>query len=250
MFSIRRVLSSSQCSALTTAGRVAFPSTARCWFSQHGNKDPHHNLNLNEQFDHPNDHHSHNHHNHQTATPTHQGEERYGGMSREVFTHLVEEMAPFMRRVFKIKLHSLSSQQMHIILPYNRTLVGNIAVPCLHGGAVASVIDHVGGFASWGHLDDPFLRVNTADLRVDYLAPAPCEELHFIATIQHRSKRLIRTDVVVYDKDMKKKIAIGRCLFNIYREGFNIQEVMESVIQETNARKAQGLPPIEDEEEE
>ena len=214
-------------------------------------------VNLNDEFDHPSDSHashshSHSHASHHTHNAHHgtpSTEERFGGMDRDIFKYMVEEMAPFMKRVFKIQLKSVTHNELHVSLPYSRTLVGNIAVPCLHGGVVASVIDHVGGFASWGHLEDPFLRVNTADLRVDYLSPAPCEELQIIATVQHRSKRLIRTDVVVYDKEMKKKIAIGRCLFNIYREGFSIQEVMGNFVREVKDREAKGLPPFDEEEE-
>ncbi len=48
---------------------------------------------------------------------------------------------------------------------------------------------------------------------------------------------------------MKKKIAMGRCFFNIYREGFSIQEVMGNFVREVKDREAKGLPPFDEEEE-
>lgn len=89
-------------------------------------------------------------------------------------------------------------------------------IPCLHGGIVASLIDHVGGFTCWSSLYTPFQRVSTVDLRVDYLRPAPCEDLWFEAQVLHATKKYIRSDVVCWNADRSKKLAIGRCLFNIY----------------------------------
>ena len=53
------------------------------------------------------------------------------------------------------------------------------------------------------------------DLRVDYLLPAPCEDLIFEAEIVHQSRRLIRVDSSCWDMQKKRKIAIGRGLFSV-----------------------------------
>lgn len=53
------------------------------------------------------------------------------------------------------------------------------------------------------------------DLRIDYLLPAPCEDLYFDATIVHKSKKLIRVDASCWNFDRTKQIAIGRGLFSV-----------------------------------
>ncbi len=47
-----------------------------------------------------------------------------------------------------------------------------MAIPALHGGAVAAIIDHCGGLCAWSGLNDIAKTVGTVDLRVDYLQPA------------------------------------------------------------------------------
>jgi len=84
------------------------------------------------------------------------------------------------------------------------------------------LIDHVGGFCAWSALTDARRCVNTIDLRVDYLAPAPCEDLIFEASVVDLRQRLIRSDVTCYNKDRSKKIAIGRVLFNVYETEVDI----------------------------
>lgn len=83
-------------------------------------------------------------------------------------------------------------------------------------GVAAAIIDHVGGFCAWTTLDNSFYRLNTVDLKVDYLLPAPCEDMIVEARVIHRSKKLIRCDVDCWNKDRTKKIAVGRCLYNAY----------------------------------
>lgn len=130
---------------------------------------------------------------------------------------MVEKSSPFISRVFHMEIASISKNELTIAVPFNKALVGNPAAPCLHGGVVATAIDHTAGFCVWAALNDPHQRVSTVDLRVDYLAPAPCDTLYYVATLQHISNKLGRADVVVYDKNREKKIAIGRACFNIYK---------------------------------
>lgn len=165
--------------------------------------------------------------------------EKFGGMDKDIFLYLVQNAAPFIHKVFKPTVERMTNQELELLLPYNKSLTGNVAVPCLHGGVVATMIDHTGGFCCWANLEDPHYRVNTIDLRVDYLAPAPCDDIRFVAQVVHRTKKLIRADVVVWDKHYKKKLAIGRTLFNIYREEVNLQELLTVYLADLKANKIQ-----------
>ena len=142
--------------------------------------------------------------------------QKFGGLDKESFSLLATHFTPLIKDFFKPKVQSLELEKLTMSLPFKPEFIGNPAHPCLHGGVVAAMFDHVGGFCAWSALDNSHKRVSTIDLRVDYLLPAPCEEIYFDAIVISKSKKLIRVDVECWDNARVKKIAIGRCLFNIY----------------------------------
>eukprot|EP01038_Epipyxis_sp_PR26KG_P014481 gene14481-19438_t len=142
--------------------------------------------------------------------------ENYGGLNKTQFTYLTEKAAPYIRDYFQPKISFLTNGELHMILPFRKEFVGNIAMPCLHGGVCATLIDHVGGFTGWSSLEHKLQRMSTIDMRIDYLHPAPCEDLFFDGLVVHRSNRLCRVDVICWNQLRTKKLAIGRCLYNIY----------------------------------
>ena len=139
----------------------------------------------------------------------------FGGVSREFFLKITTGI-PFAKDFLHPVPNKLEKGEFSMSLPFRKELVGNPSVPCLHGGILAAMIDHVGGFAAWSMVDTNLKRVSTVDLRIDYLNPAPCEEIHFDAVVAHKTNKLIRVDVVCWNNKRDKKIAIGRGLFNIY----------------------------------
>jgi acyl-coenzyme A thioesterase PaaI-like protein len=153
---------------------------------------------------------------------------KYGGLGREVFFNLVEKQAPFIKNFFNPSIVEVSKTSLLMKLNFNANFVGNPAYPCLHGGVCAAMIDHVGGMSVWATLDSVFERVSTVDLRIDYLHPAPCEDLYFEGIIIHKSKKLCRSDIVCWNSDKTKKIAIGRGLFNIYNVPVDISEALKA----------------------
>lgn len=139
----------------------------------------------------------------------------FGGVSRDLFLKITTGI-PFAKEFLHPIPGKLEKGEFSMSLPFRKEMVGNPSVPCLHGGILAAMIDHVGGFTAWSMVDSNLKRVSTVDLRVDYLNPAPCEEIHFDAVVAHKTNKLIRVDVVCWNNKRDKKIAIGRCLFNIY----------------------------------
>ena len=79
-----------------------------------------------------------------------------------------------------------------------------------------AIIDHCGGFCAWTVLPDKNYLVNTADMRIDYIRPAPVENLFCDAKVIHAGERLIRTDVELWNSSRTKLLAIGRQTMNIY----------------------------------
>jgi uncharacterized protein (TIGR00369 family) len=140
----------------------------------------------------------------------------FGGLDKDVFCELLTVMTPLNRDFYKAVVTSLDTNELVVSLPFRKEFIGNPQIPSLHNGVVATLIDHVAGFCAWSTLESSFLRVSTVDLAVDYIRPAPCEDLHFDAIVVSRTRQLVRVDVTCWDLQRTKKIAIGRCLFNIY----------------------------------
>lgn len=142
---------------------------------------------------------------------------KFAGLDEESFCLLATHFTPFMRDILKPKVSKLEVGSLTLSLPFQAHLVGKTTEPaCLHGGVIAAMFDHVAGFCAWSALDNSYQTVSTVDLRVDYLLPAPCEEIFFDSVVVSKSKSLVRIDAECWDNKREKKIAIARGLFNIY----------------------------------
>jgi len=158
---------------------------------------------------------------------------KVAGVDKESFILLATQYTPFMRDVFKPEVQRLEAGKIVMSLPFKPELVGKSTHPaCLHGGVVAAMFDHVGGFCAWSALDTSRKTVSTIDLRVDYLLPAPCEEIFFDAAVVSKTNRLVRVDVECWDNKREKKLAVARGLFNIYDSKTDISELIESYTSE------------------
>lgn len=167
-----------------------------------------------------------------SATP-----QLYGGLTMEAFTMMVEKGAPFILHNLKPKVSNLTHNSFSMVLPFNETLVGNTMTPCLHGGVVATMMDHTAGFCAWASLPDAYHRVSTVQLTVEYLLPPPCEDLHFDAVIEHKSNRLIRLQAICWDNQRRHQIALARGMFNIYKGKDNLADLMAVHARRQETRK-------------
>ncbi len=91
---------------------------------------------------------------------------------------------------FEIDLNDLDDPK--IIMKMNNDLIGNHYYKILHGGAISSILDTVGGLVAmigvlkklevlnYEILAEKLSKISTVDLRVDYLRPGKGD--YFIAT--------------------------------------------------------------------
>lgn len=101
---------------------------------------------------------------------------------------------------------------------------------CRHGGVIAALLDHTAGFTAWAALPDLKSRVSTVNLRVDYVAPAPCVDHIAIGTLVHAGNKIITADAIVFpENDPSTLVAIARGTFAVNRlkEGQNISKWIE-----------------------
>jgi len=102
-------------------------------------------------------------------------------------------------------------------LPFQEQFVGDETTRALHGGLVCAIVDACGGAAAWSCVAEDE-RVSTLDLRVDYLHPAPPEDLVAEATVTRESREVILSDVRVFAaSDPERTVAAGRGVFKVRR---------------------------------
>ena len=99
----------------------------------------------------------------------------------EFVRYIMSTKAPF-NQLLGIEMTHLEEGHAELTIPFREQLVGDPIRPALHGGVLSALIDVCGGSAVWT-LIGPNDRVSTIDLRVDYLRPAPLEDIRAVADV-------------------------------------------------------------------
>ncbi len=130
---------------------------------------------------------------------------------------LMDEGIPF--NVFLgIRVEQIRKGFARLVLPYRPEFLGDVRRPALHGGILSTLIDTCGGVAAWSYCSRED-RIATVDMRVDYLLPAPPEDLAAEAQVERLGNRVAVVSSTVFargDKD-KRCVAAGRAVYNIRR---------------------------------
>lgn len=58
-----------------------------------------------------------------------------GGLSQAKFYFLTEKSCPFIRDVLCPRITDVSVGMLTMLLPFKKSFVGNVVIPCLHGGS-------------------------------------------------------------------------------------------------------------------
>ncbi|GAB7028208.1 thioesterase family protein [Geotalea toluenoxydans] len=140
---------------------------------------------------------------------------------REVF----EECFPF-NRLMGIKVETLDPRQPKISFGMRQELVGSYMHSRLHGGAIATALDTVGGLAvtlavAEKHADETveqlaqrFTRCGTIDLRVDYLNPGVGKRFSATATVMRLGGKIASVRMELHN-DAGVLVAIGSAAYAV-----------------------------------
>ena len=113
------------------------------------------------------------------------------------------------------KVECVEKGYARLRLPYRPEFIGDSRRPALHGGVISMLIDTCGGAAVWasGDVRD---RISTIDMRVDFLRPAPPEDLVAEARVKLLGNRVGNTQVIVFAASAPDVIvAEGRAVYNV-----------------------------------
>ena len=127
----------------------------------------------------------------------------------------IEEIIPF-NIVLGLKVLTLQEGIAKIIMPYNSQLLGDVTRPALHGGAIAAMIDAAGGAALYT-LVKPADKISTIDMRVDYLRPAPKDNVIAVAEVRRAGNRVAVVNVIVTPEKSPEPVAEGKCVYSVKR---------------------------------
>lgn len=131
----------------------------------------------------------------------------------------VTERIPF-NRVLGLAIESLEPERAAVRLTMRDELVGNFMRGSLHGGAISTTLDYVGGLVaflgvvtrlqgrSFEAMAERFAKIGTIDLRVDYLRPGLGK--HFVATgyVLRTGSKVAVTRMELHN-DAAQLIAVG-----------------------------------------
>ena len=129
---------------------------------------------------------------------------------------LIEESLPYHVHL-GLKVEELKPGYARLRLPYKPEFVGDVRRPALHGGLISFLVDTCGGVAVWTCccMED---RIATIDLRVDYLRPAPPEDLVAEAEVRLLGNRVGNATVRIFAAgNPEETVAEGRGVYNVRR---------------------------------
>jgi len=135
----------------------------------------------------------------------------------DIIRMAIEQHMPA-NRIFGFKIVELKDGFAKIHVPFKEDFIGDFIQGLWHGGILASVADSAAGIAASTVLTDARDKLNTIDLRIDYLKGAVKEDLYAEAELLKVGKRIIKADVKIYQQS-RGTVAIARGAFSLLKFG-------------------------------
>ncbi len=133
----------------------------------------------------------------------------------DIIRMAIEQHMPA-NRIFGFKIVELKEGFAKIHVPFKEDFIGDFLQGLWHGGIIASVADSAAGIAATTVLTDARDKLNTIDLRIDYLKGAVKEDVYAEAELLKVGKRIIKADVKIY-QESKGTVAIARGAFSLLK---------------------------------
>ncbi len=130
---------------------------------------------------------------------------------------IFEEQIPA-NKMLGMKVVNISVGKVEVFVPFRNEFIGDFRQGFWHGGILASIADAAGGLAGFTTLSSPADKINTIDMRIDYVAPAIKEDIKVCVNLIKVGKRIINADVVLYQKNIDKPVAVARCAYSVLRK--------------------------------
>lgn len=97
-------------------------------------------------------------------------------------------------------------------LPYKPSLIGNVALPALHGGVVASFMESAALLHLLLVLDEQRVP-KSIDFSIDYLRSARAEESYAACAVERLGRRVAQVQVRCWQSNPEEPVALARAHF-------------------------------------
>lgn len=102
-------------------------------------------------------------------------------------------------------------------LPYQPSLIGNTALPALHGGVVASFMESAALMHLLLVLDEQRVP-KSIDFSIDYLRSAHAEDSYAVCAVERLGRRVAQVQIRCWQADAAKPVALARAHFLLARD--------------------------------
>lgn len=128
--------------------------------------------------------------------------------------HTFEESIP-MHRFLGLEILLLKKDFVRIRVPFREEVVGDFRTNRWHGGVIATVMDSVGGVIGGMHFTTLEDKIDTIDLRVDYLRGAEPAEITVEGKLIRLGNRILVARMKAFQNN--ELIAEGKGVYNFIR---------------------------------
>lgn len=129
--------------------------------------------------------------------------------------YIIENNMP-VNKILGMDIRKLEEGFAEVCIPFKKEFIGDFSRGLWHGGILASIADSTGGLVALT-LARKGDNVNTIDMRIDYLHGAIEKDIIAVSHLVKSGKRVIVTDVKLFQDHQEEPVAVARCAFSIKR---------------------------------
>jgi len=140
-------------------------------------------------------------------------------MQNEIFELIKKGIEDFMpaNKILGIKVLEIKSGYAHLHVPFKEDFIGDFIQGRWHGGFLAAIADTAGGVAGATALLSPEDKLNTIDMRMDYLHAATARDIEAKAQVIKNGKTIIKVDIQLFQDPKESPVAVARCVYSVIR---------------------------------
>jgi uncharacterized protein (TIGR00369 family) len=128
----------------------------------------------------------------------------------------IENLMPA-NKILGLKIMEIQTGYVLLHVPFKEEFIGDFFQDRWHGGFLASIADTAGGIAGATTLNSPLDKLNTIDMRIDYLHGALRGDMYAKAKIIKNGKTIIKVDVELFQNEKEEPVALARCVYSVLR---------------------------------
>ncbi|MBU0529545.1 PaaI family thioesterase [bacterium] len=129
---------------------------------------------------------------------------------------IIENKMP-VNKLFGLEVVEIEVGYVKLHVPFKEEFIGDALQKLWHGGILAGIADTAGGIAAATTTYFPHDKINTIDIRIDFLKGATNKDIYVVADVIKVGKRIINADIKVFHED-GDLITVARASYSVLRK--------------------------------